>query len=66
VTLSYEKAKGLLRDLSTTFPDGVVVETPWPHDWNFSSIKARDDHAEMHLSNVNFHKEVAGLLERAA
>jgi hypothetical protein len=66
VTLSYEKAKGLLRDLSTTFPDGVVVETPWPHDYNFSSILAQIKHAEMHLENVKFHKAITGLLERAA
>jgi hypothetical protein len=65
VTLSHEKSKTLLRDLSTTFPDGVVVTTPWPHDW-FFSMRAQIAHAEMHLSNVNFHKEVAGLLDRAA
>jgi hypothetical protein len=66
MTLSYENARTLLRDLATTFPDGVVVATPWPHDWNFSSIKAQDAHAEMHLENVKFHKAITGLLERAA
>jgi hypothetical protein len=66
VTLSYEKSKTLLRDLSTTFPDGVVVTTPWPLDSNFSSILAQDAHAEMHLENIKFHKAITGLLERAA
>jgi hypothetical protein len=66
VTLSYEKAKGLKRDLSTTFPDGVVVTTPWPLDSNFSSILAQIDHAEIHLENIKFHKAMASLLQRAA
>jgi hypothetical protein len=65
MTLSYEKAKTLQRDLATTFPDGVVVGTPWPLDWEFT-LAAQIAHAKMHLENVKFHKEVAGLLERAA
>jgi hypothetical protein len=65
MALGYEKSKTLLRDLATTFPDGVVVGTPWPLDWEFT-LAAQIAHAKMHLENVKFHKEVAGLLERAA
>jgi hypothetical protein len=65
MTLSHEKAKTLLRDLATTFPDGVVVMTPWPLDWEFT-LAAQVAHARMHLENVKFHKEVASLLERSA
>jgi hypothetical protein len=65
MALGYEKSKTLRRELATTFPDGVVVGTPWPLDWEFT-LAAQIAHAKMHLENVKFHKQIAGLLERAA
>ena len=66
VTLSYRKSIELLRrDLSTTCPDGVVIETPWDAAWTWCE-SARLAQAEQHRQDVRFHLATMRLLEKAA
>jgi hypothetical protein len=54
------------RALVTTCPDGVVIETPFPGEWNPESIFALDRHADQHRKTVRAHLHAMRLMERAA
>lgn len=52
--------------LRSTCPDGVEIVTPFPAQWNPSSLPARDEQARMHRENVRLHLRAAEKLDRAA
>lgn len=52
--------------LRSTTPDGCVIETPFPAQWNPSSMKAREEQARMHRENVRLHLRASELPRRAA
>ncbi len=53
-------------DLTSTCPDGVVIKTPFPDEWNPQSIIALDKHAARHRDDVRLHLRATEALDRAA
>lgn len=54
------------RSLRTTCPDGVVIETPWEHVWDWTSLDDQLVQADLHLRRVRSHQRAQELLRRAA
>lgn len=52
--------------LRSVTPDGCVIETQFPSQWNPASITAREEQAHMHREDVRMHLRTIELWERAA
>jgi hypothetical protein len=64
-SVSWQKSKDMIRDLKSTCPDGVVIETPWDPEWMWCEA-SRMRQAEIHRDYVRLHLGLVDLLERAA